>query len=550
MNTNTQYFKYLFLLCTILQYQFEHINDFDLMNGIRTLEVDSIVEIVGVLNSLLYAMYWQYPVIIGSVSSRGQGSASMQLFDSQLVFVTTKLYNQIAFRNERMNFADFRLWIWKNLNTSEFLASILSSPGEKVFSNSLKARLILQLVPQAIPFQQRIEIFQNFVEEDKVRNNVLDVYFSPIRIDVMRDDILHSAFDSLKSQIKSPSQLKHPVKVTFISHQGVPEAGIDGGGLFTEFINDLLKEACNPTTGLFTTTPAHLLVPSRMSALKFNYLEYFTFLGRMLGKAIYEKNLVEPQFAGMFLNQLLGRKNFIDDLKSLDEQMYLSVMKLKQEFDNGLDVETLGMTFEVESVYENGYIVHTNLIPGGAKTIVTRSNFLHYLNLFANFKLNIETSKQCQAFLKGFRDIIPLDWIRMFNSAELQLIIGGDSKRIDLEDLMRHATYSGGYHPSQPYIQDFWNVMKSFSTEEQSEFLRFVTSCSRQPLLGFKQLNPPFNITKVPLKSNPDDPFEAPRLPQASSCFHQFKLPIYSTVAEMREKILYAINSKSGFELS
>ncbi len=41
----------------------------------------------------------------------------------------------------------------------------------------------------------------------------------------------------------------------------------------------------------------------------------------MLGKAISEKVLVEPQFAGMFLNHLLGRANLIDDLLSLDEQV-------------------------------------------------------------------------------------------------------------------------------------------------------------------------------------------------------------------------------------
>lgn len=41
----------------------------------------------------------------------------------------------------------------------------------------------------------------------------------------------------------------------------------------------------------------------------------------MLGKAIYEKMLIEPQFAGMFLNHLLGRVNLIDDLPSLDEEV-------------------------------------------------------------------------------------------------------------------------------------------------------------------------------------------------------------------------------------
>lgn len=40
------------------------------------------------------------------------------------------------------------------------------------------------------------------------------------------------------------------------------------------------------------------------------------------------------------------------------------------------------------------------------------------------------------------------------------------------------------------------------------------------------------------------------RLPMASACFNQFKLPIYDTIEELREKVLYALQSKSGFELT
>lgn len=77
--------------------------------------------------------------------------------------------------------------------------------------------------------------------------------------------------------------------------------------------------------------------------------------------------------------------------------------------------------------------------------------------------------------------------------------------------------------------------------------MRFVTSCSRQPILGFEQLNPPFNIMKIPSRISGET---ASRLPMASACFNQFKLPQYETVEELREKLLYAIQSKSGFELT
>ena len=75
------------------------------------------------------------------------------------------------------------------------------------------------------------------------------------------------------------------------------------------------------------------------------------------------------------------------------------------------------------------------------------------MHLLANFKLNLETRQQSRAFLDGCRDIIPVDWIRMFGPHELQLLIGGDMRRIDIEDMRRNTRYGGGYHESQPYVQ-------------------------------------------------------------------------------------------------
>ena len=55
------------------------------------------------------------------------------------------------------------------------------------------------------------------------------------------------------------------------------------------------------------------------------------------------------------------------------------------------------------------------LCANGAEVPVTTENLIRYIHLFANFRLNIEISEQCRAFLNGFRDLIPTEWIRMFN---------------------------------------------------------------------------------------------------------------------------------------
>ena len=109
---------------------------------------------------------------------------------------------------------------------------------------------------------------------------------------------------------------------------------------------------------------------------------------------------------------------------------------------------------QVTSYDDDGETVPHELIHGGAHTKVTRANLTSFVYLYADFKLNRETSRQSSAFLAGFREMIPLDWIRMFGQHELQTLIGGDDARgIDLAELRRHCTYSGGFHPSQPYVQ-------------------------------------------------------------------------------------------------
>ena len=52
------------------------------------------------------------------------------------------------------------------------------------------------------------------------------------------------------------------------------------------------------------------------------------------------------------------------------------------------------------------------------------------------------------------RDLIPVEWIRLFNPQELQRLIGGEGGRaIDVDDLKRNTLYSGGYHESQPVMK-------------------------------------------------------------------------------------------------
>jgi len=141
--------------------------------------------------------------------------------------------------------------------------------------------------------------------------------------------------------------------------------------------------------------------------------------------------------------------------------------------------------------------------------------------------------------------VIDRAWICLFNEPELQVLISGSSDgKIDVADMRSNTKYIGGYTGLDRTINRFWKVVSSFNSKQQAELLRFVTSCERPPPLGFAAMNPPFTIQRVGILRDGD------KLPTSSTCFNTLKLPTYSSEKVLRERLLYAIESGAGFELT
>jgi ubiquitin-protein ligase E3 C len=197
------------------------------------------------------------------------------------------------------------------------------------------------------------------------------------------------------------------------------------------------------------------------------------------------------------------------------------------------------------------------LVPGGRTMPVTKQNVIQYVHLVSHHRLNVEGAVQTRSFLRGFRDLIPASWVRLFSAYELQKLISGDDslRGFDVANLKRSMKYAAGYHPSQPIMQWFWEVLEEFTPEQQRKFLRFVTSCSRMPLLGFNSLEPPPCVQQIRIPEHifeNDDAVVAKNapLPTSSTCMNLLKLPNYRSKELLRKKLLDAIESGAGFELT
>lgn len=241
--------------------------------------------------------------------------------------------------------------------------------SRKRYLESVTPRLeILQNMPFFIPFTTRVQIFREFVRLDQLRRRG---YSDPdewryrimtssggdiarYRAKVRRQSIFDDAFNQF---YELGEGLKEPIQIRFVDQFDTVEEGIDGGGVTKEFLTSVTKEMFNPETGedMFVENDQHLLYPnpSALEELKYAlrqtgpkegsadwndairyYLRRFEFLGRIIGKCLYEGILVDIHFAGFFLLKwaLTGgsgaatressyRAN-INDLRDLDEGLY------------------------------------------------------------------------------------------------------------------------------------------------------------------------------------------------------------------------------------
>ncbi|XP_022432227.1 ubiquitin-protein ligase E3C isoform X2 [Delphinapterus leucas] len=432
-------------------------------------------------------------------------------------------------------------WRFRRMGRIGPLRSTLDGLESPPLSVSEERQLaILTELPFVVPFEERVKIFQRLIYADKQEVQGDGPFLDGINVTIRRNYIYEDAYDKLSPE--NEPDLKKRIRVHLLNAHGLDEAGIDGGGIFREFLNELLKSGFNPNQGFFKTTNEGLLYPNPAAQMLVgeSFARHYYFLGRMLGKALYENMLVELPFAGFFLSKLLGTSADVDihHLASLDPEVYKNLLFLKS-YEG--DVEELGLNFTVVN-NDLGEAQVVELKFGGKDIPVSSANRIAYIHLVADYRLNRQIRQHCLAFRQGLANVVSLEWLRMFDQQEIQVLISGAQVPISLEDLKSFTNYSGGYSADHPVIRVFWRVVEGFTDEEKRKLLKFVTSCSRPPLLGFKELYPAFCI------HNGGSDLE--RLPTASTCMNLLKLPEFQDEALLRSKLLYAIECAAGFELS
>uniref|UniRef100_M0R8Z5 HECT-type E3 ubiquitin transferase n=1 Tax=Rattus norvegicus TaxID=10116 RepID=M0R8Z5_RAT len=529
----------LMLFCDCSRHLITILDDIEVYEEQISFKLEELVTISSFLNSFVFKMIWD------GIVENAKGE-TLELFQSVHGWLMV-LYE----RDCRRRFAPEDHWLRKDLKPGVLF--------QELDKDRKRAQLILLHIPHVVPHKNRVLLFRNMVIKEKEKLGLVETSSaSPhvTHITIRRSRMLEDGYEQLR-QLPQHA-MKGAIRVKFVSDLGVDEAGIDQDGVFKEFLEEIIKRVFDPALNLFKTTSGdERLYPSPTSYIHENYLQLFEFVGKMLGKAVYEGIVVDVPFASFFLSQMLGHHHSVfyssvDELPSLDSEFYKNLTSIKR-YDG--DVADLGLTLSYDEDVMGQLVCH-ELVPGGKTIPVTDENKISYIHLMAHFRMHTQIKNQTAALISGFRSIIKPEWIRMFSTPELQRLISGDNAEIDLEDLNTRT----GEIPA-------WLRWEKMPTVPRLHLvLQFVTSCSRPPLLGFAYLKPPFSIRCVEVSDDQDtgdtlgsvlrgfftirkrEP--GGRLPTSSTCFNLLKLPNYSKKSVLREKLRYAISMNTGFELS
>lgn len=487
--------------------------------------------------------------------------------------VSISLLNQLCAKNTRLQFLPPGFWDTKGINhnieslveviadtkqhgndlSDEEVSLVFVAAKPRISNDSLARLEVLAKMPFIIPFKSRVKVFQRLIELDKDKNAPVS-FFGPrhtLKADIRREYILEDAFESFSS---AGSHLKHTLSVTFFNEYG-QEAGIDGGGITKEFLTGVVQEGFLPggKFALFKETATNnQLYPNdeifkklRMNvdvAQQKTKLDYLRFLGAIVGKCLYENVLIDVSFAPFFVSKWSNgaySKSSINDLRGLDQELFENLLKLNTMSDQ--ELRQLDLNFVAEEQVDGRNFVYDLMPPSGKLIQVDTQNRLNYIYQISNYKLNQSLHSQTRAFVEGLHGMISSAWLTMFDPIELQMLISGGEQDINIDDWKENVEY-GGYFDDDLTVVYFWEVIKELTPQERFKLVKFVTSVSRAPLLGFQALSPRFGIR--------NSGRELDRLPTASTCVNLLKLPDYQDKELIRSKLLYAINMGAGFDLS
>ncbi|WMV09476.1 hypothetical protein MTR67_002861 [Solanum verrucosum] len=192
----------------------------------------------------LWQLLWLNPTVPANCGKSTTAIFAMkkhplEFLQHRVCVVASELLSQLQDWNNRRQFTP----------PSEFHADGVNEYFiSQAMMENTRANDILKQAPFLVPFTSRAKIFTSQLAEARQRNGSQGL-FARHRFRIRRDHILEDAFNQLNAL--SEEDLRGLIRVTFVNELGVEEAGIDGGGIFKDFMENITRAAFDVQYGLF-----------------------------------------------------------------------------------------------------------------------------------------------------------------------------------------------------------------------------------------------------------------------------------------------------------
>ncbi|XP_062874264.1 probable E3 ubiquitin-protein ligase HECTD4 isoform X2 [Trichomycterus rosablanca] len=340
-------------------------------------------------------------------------------------------------------------------------------------------------------------------------------------------------------------------------------------GSFRHFLWQVCKELQSSALSLLLPCPSspnnrnkgkYILTPCFISYAEEQLLHFF---GQLLGIAIRADVPLPLDMLGSFWKGLVG--DDLDPDKDLQEADFITYNYIRKLEMVGDEEELEALCAEISSQNHSGespdspgcpcctftYVTMTGeeveLCPGGRKLTVSWENKDTYARALRALRLReLQNSERTSAVRAGLGSIIPLQLLTMLSPSEMELRTCG-LPFINLEFLKAHTMYQVGLMETDQHIAFFWTALEMFTQEELCKFIKFACNLERIPFTcPCKDGGPDTaHVPPYPMKiAPPDGAVGSPdlRYIRVETCMFMVKLPQYSSLDVMLEKLRYAIH--------
>lgn len=152
----------------------------------------------------------------------------------------------------------------------------------------------------------------------QINNKIYDKSGANTTLVVSRDNVLEESFNQFMTTFEL--DLKKAMQIFFVD-----EVAHDVGGVYREWYTILFDSIFSPIQNFFTQVDERCLgkntffipiTPPKVYSQNCN--EYYEFIGKVIGKAIFDKITIKSNFNLILIKHLLKMKIDIEDLKLLD----------------------------------------------------------------------------------------------------------------------------------------------------------------------------------------------------------------------------------------